>query len=268
MALGPLLGGLLGSVSWRAPFAGTAVLMGIGVLAIALLLRREARPARVSPLAALRALGHPALRTLALTAVFYNFGFFTLLAYSPFPLEAVAAARGTEFGAMGIGGVFFGWGLALAITSVFAAPVLTRRLGLIPTLLTTLGLLTVLMVLLALVHTSMTAMIVLIVVGGLLLGVMNTALTETVMEATDLPRGVASSAYSGVRFLGGAIAPAVAGPLAAATAAGAPYLLAALSLALSMVMLVSGRRHLSAVGQEHHLSAAEEAEAITAGDEV
>src|SRR5690625_7049558 len=73
----------------------------------------------------------------------------------------------------------------------------------------------------SLAHGSMTGMIVLIVVGGLLLGIMNTALTETVMEATDLPRSVASSSYSGVRFLGGAVAPAVAGPLAAATSAGA-----------------------------------------------
>ncbi|MEE1650216.1 MFS transporter [Brachybacterium sp. J144] len=267
MALGPLLGGLLGSVSWRAPFAGTAVLMGIGFLAIAVLLRREPKPAHVSPLAALRALGNPALRTLALTAIFYNVAFFTLLAYSPFPLEAAATARGTEFGALGIGGVFFGWGLALAITSVFAAPVLTRRLGLIPTLLTTLSLLTALMLVLSIAHTSMPGMITLIVIGGLLLGVMNTALTETVMEATDLPRGVASSAYSGVRFLGGAIAPAVAGPLAAATTAGAPYLLAAAALVVSIAMLLIGRRHLSAVGDQHHLTAAEEAEAISVGDE-
>jgi hypothetical protein len=42
-----------------------------------------------------------------------------------------------------------------------------------------------------------------IIVGGLLLGLMNTILTESVMEATDLPRSVASSAYSAVRFLGG-----------------------------------------------------------------
>ncbi len=267
MALGPLLGGLLGSVSWRAPFAGTAVLMGVGFLAIVVLLQKEERPAPVSPLASLRALAHPALRTLALTAIFYNFAFFTLLAYSPFPLEAAAAARGTEFGAMGIGGVFFGWGVALAVTSVFVAPLLTRRLGLIPTLLTTLGLLAVLMLAMALLHTSMPGLIVLIVIGGLLLGIMNTALTETVMEATDLPRGVASSAYSGVRFLGGAIAPAVAGPLAAATAAGAPYLLAAGALVLSMLMLVLGRRHLAAVGTLHELTPVEEAEAITAGDE-
>ena len=267
MALGPLLGGLLGSISWRAPFIGTAVLMAVGLVAILALLRREERPARISPLAALRGLRHPALRTLALTAVFYNFAFFTLLAYSPFPLEAAAAAKGTEFGAMGIGGVFFGWGLCLAITSVFVAPVLTRRIGLIPTLLATLALLAVLMVGLFFLHTSMTGIVVLIIVGGLLLGIMNPALTETVMEATDLPRGVASSAYSGVRFLGGAIAPAVAGPLAAATSAGVPYLLAALTLVLSIAMLVIGRRHLAAVGHEPvHLEAEEEAEAIAVGD--
>ena len=268
MALGPLLGGLLGNVSWRAPFAGTAVLMAVGFLAIVVLLQREARPAHVSPLASLRALAHPALRTLALTAIFYNFAFFTLLAYSPFPLEAAAAAHGREFGALGIGGVFFGWGVGLAITSVFVAPLLTRRLGLIPTLLATLGLLTALMVAMSLVRSSMTGLIVLIVIGGLLLGIMNTALTETVMEATDLPRGVASSAYSGVRFLGGAVAPAVAGPLAATTTDGAPYLLAAGTLVLSMLMLILGRRHLTAVGSHHQLTEVEEAEAITAGDEV
>ncbi|MDN5687132.1 MAG: MFS transporter [Brachybacterium sp.] len=270
MALGPLVGGLLGSVSWRAPFAGTAVLMAVGFLAIVLLLRREPLPAPVSPLASLRALSHPALRTLALTAIFYNFAFFVLLAYSPFPLEAAAAARGTEFGAMGIGGVFFGWGLGLAITSVFVAPVLTRRLGLIPTLVTTLSLLTVLMLALTFFHSSMAGIVTLIIIGGLLLGVMNTALTETVMEATDLPRGVASSAYSGVRFLGGAIAPAVAGPLAEATNSGAPYLMASLALVVAIAMLVIGRRHLRAVGQHQAapLDAAEEAEAITVGDEV
>ena len=268
MALGPLLGGLLGSVSWRAPFAGTAVLMAIGFIAIMTLLKNEDRPAPVSPVAALKALSNPALLTLALTAIFYNFGFFTLLAYSPFPLEAAAAANGAEFGAMGIGGVFFGWGLALAITSVFVAPLLTRRIGLIPTLLTTLGLLAVLMLVLSLFHTSMTGLVVLIVIGGLLLGIMNTALTETVMEATDLPRSVASSSYAGVRYLGGAIAPAIAGPLAAATTAGAPYLLAAGALVVSMLMLVIGRRHLAAVGTHHPLSALEEAEAITVGDEV
>jgi ACDE family multidrug resistance protein len=38
IATGPLLGGLLGDVSWRGPFFGTAVLMAIGLVAILTLL--------------------------------------------------------------------------------------------------------------------------------------------------------------------------------------------------------------------------------------
>ncbi|GAE79794.1 transporter [Cutibacterium acnes JCM 18920] len=38
-------------------------------------------------------------------------------------------------------------------------------------------------------------------------------MTEIVMSASDIQREVASSAYSGVRFLGGACAPTLAGAL-------------------------------------------------------
>lgn len=268
MAVGPLLGGLLGSWTWRAPFGGTAILMGLGFLAIAVVLRKPtAPPERISPTAAFRGLADPALRTLALTAVFYNFAFFAMLAYSPFPLEAAAATSGRELGALGIGGVFFGWGLGLALTSVLGAPLLTRAFGLIRTLVGALAALTVVMVAMAVVHTSLVGLIVLIVVGGLLQGVLNTALTETVMEATELPRSVASSAYSGVRFFGGAVSSAVAGPIAAGFGAAVPYLVAALTLVASIVVLATGRRHLSKVTRPH-LSSLEEATAITAADEV
>ncbi len=47
------------------------------------------------------------------------------------------------------------------------------------------------------------------------------------MEATDLPRSVASSAYSAVRFLGGAVAPPLAALLWHAYGAGVPYVMAA-----------------------------------------
>jgi MFS transporter, ACDE family, multidrug resistance protein len=59
----------------------------------------------------LRALKHRGLLTLGLTALCYNFGFFTMLAYTPFPLRLDAH-----------GLVFFGWGVLLAVTSVFLAP--------------------------------------------------------------------------------------------------------------------------------------------------
>ena len=110
IAIGPLLGGLLGSVSWKLPFFGTSVLMAIGFIAIITLLKDQPdavrTPTRLS--APLRALRHPALALLAAAALFYNIGFFVLLAYTPFPLG---------FTAMGIGLTFFGWGLGLAITS-------------------------------------------------------------------------------------------------------------------------------------------------------
>lgn len=268
MAFGPLVGGLLGSWTWRAPFAGTAVLMALGFLAIMILLpRASTRPAPVSPTAGLRALGDPALLTLGGTALFYNYSFFALLAYSPFPLTAAAHARGVELGAMGIGWVFFGWGMGLALTSVLVAPVLTRALGLIPTVVGSMVGLIAVMGLLALLHASLSGIIVMIVIGGLLQGIMNTALTETVMEATALPRSVASSAYSGVRFFGGAVSAAVAGPLAAALGAPAPYLVAAGALAIGILILLTRRETLHRVTRPH-LSASDEATAITAGDEV
>lgn len=275
MAIGPLVGGALGSISWRGPFFGTAVLMAVALLAILVLLRTPkqtaeqraaARAERPSLVAGFKALGNPALLALAAVAFFYNFGFFVLLAYSPYPMEAAAKAAGVAaFGAHELGLVFFGWGLALAITSVLVAPVLTRRFGLRPVLFTMLGGLTICLVLLGVFVHSLPGLVTVVVVSGLLLGVMNTALTEAVMEATDLPRNVASSTYSAVRFIGGAIAPAVAGPLAAALGAPAPYWIGAASLVVSIVVLASVGHLLHRVGSPHE-TAEEEAAAISAGD--
>ncbi|GAA0198093.1 MFS transporter [Glutamicibacter creatinolyticus] len=266
MATGPLLGGMLGDISWRGPFFGTAVLMAIGLVAILAFLRAPTQaPVQVSLLAGFRALRNKALLALAVTAVFYNFGFFVLLAYSPFPLEAAAHAQGMEFGAHELGLVFFGWGLALAVTSVLVAPPLTRNFGLRPTLFTMLGALAVILGAMAVFHEDLVVLIVLIVVAGLALGVMNTALTEAVMEATDLPRNVASSTYSGVRFLGGAIAPAVAGPLATALGAGAPYWFGAGSIVVAILVLAFAGHTLSHIGVSHE-SEQEVAEDLTAAD--
>ena len=74
----------------------------------------------MSVLEPLRALRHREVRASGLTAVFYNFGFFTLLAYTPLALG---------LGAHELGYVFFGWGLMLAVFAVFVAPLLSRRIG-------------------------------------------------------------------------------------------------------------------------------------------
>src|ERR1700742_144684 len=126
IASGPLVGGLLGGISWRGPFFGTAVLMAVGFVLIVTLLGPLPKPQRkVGLLEPLQALKHRGLLIAGLVALFYNFGFFTLLAYTPFPLK---------MGAHALGAVFSGWGLLLAFTSVFVAPRLKRAIGVLPSL--------------------------------------------------------------------------------------------------------------------------------------
>ena len=259
IAVGPLLGGLLGSVSWRGPFFGTASLMAIGFIAITVLLKKEDRsqlqPTRLS--APLRALRNPALALLAGAALFYNIGFFVLLAYTPFPLG---------FEAMGIGLTFFGWGVGLAITSVWVAPLLTARMPRTTVLGIVLPLLALDLVAAGLFIQSQAALVTSVVVGGLLLGVLNTVLTESVMEATDLPRSVASSAYSSVRFIGGAVAPPLATTLAAAFTSATPYYVGGASVAVAAVLIIAGRKALARIDGVGAEAQGVEAQAISIGD--
>ena len=257
IAVGPLLGGLLGEVSWRGPFFGVVALMAIAFVAVLVLLRGSgAKPAPVSFSAPFAALRIPALAVLAVAALFYNIGFFVLLAFSPFPLG---------FGAMGIGLTFFGWGVALAITSVWLAPALVRRMPRTTVMLATLPLLAIDLVAAGLLVDDAAALVVCIVVGGLLLGVMNTVLTESVMEATDLPRSVASSSYSAVRFLGGAAAPPLAALLWHLSGPTVPYLFAAASVVIAAATILLGRRALARI-DGRTADAADEAAAVLVGD--
>jgi MFS family permease len=262
LAVGPLVGGLLGNASWRGPFFGTAVLMAVGFIAIVTMLRTpNAKPAPTPLSAPFRGLGRPGLAIMAATALFYNMGFFVLLAWTPFALQEVGVSS-----ALQLGYVFFGWGVAVAITSVFVAPMLTARMRRTTVLITVIPLLAAVELLAALFHSSAPALVVLVVVGGLFLGILNTVLTECSMEATDLPRPVASSAYSGVRFVGGAVAPPLASFLAGrfGTSA-APFWYGVIVLVIATLIVVVGRAKLGrADGAEER--AAEVAEAIGVGD--
>lgn len=282
IATGPLLGGLLGGISWRGPFFGTAVLMAIGFIAIMVLLpsgrtgstasattgsTASAGGERIGLGATFRALAHPGIATLGIAALLYNFGFFVLLAYSPFPVEAAAHARGMEdFGAMGLGWVFFGWGVCLAVTSVFGAPLLTKRIGRRRSLVLTLVLLAALLAAMAFLVESFVGIIVCVIAAGLLLGVLNTVFTESVMEVSELPRPVASGTYSGVRFLGGAVAPMVAGAVSESISAGAPYLFGAGAVLASIVVLGLGWTALRRVDGHLEEAPLDEAYALTGGD--
>jgi len=243
IAIGPLLGGLLGSWSWRGPFFGTATLMAIGFIAIVALLKKNPEKPQPTKLSApFRALGRPALGFLAGAALFYNIGFFVLLAYTPFALVPLGVED-----AITLGLIFFGWGVALAVTSVWVAPLLTARLPRTRVLWLVMPLLALDLLAAGLFVGSLVALIVCVIVGGLLLGILNTVLTECVMEATDLPRSVASSAYSGVRFLGGAVAPPAATLLADTVGPAMPFYAGAISVLIAAALIMIGHKHLKRV---------------------
>jgi MFS transporter, ACDE family, multidrug resistance protein len=231
ISLGPLVGGELGGISWRGPFFGVAVLMAIGFISIAKFLPRTPPPPadeRVSVLEPLRALRHRATRGSGLTAVFYNFGFFTLLGYAPFPLH---------LGIHDLGYTFTAWGLMLAVFAVFVAPRVSRRYGDVRGLAAALvGIVAVLLVM-ALGHASQTVLIVCVIVSGTFFGITNTLMTQVVMGSATVPRPIASSAYSFVRFCGGAIAPFVAGKLAEHVSVQAPFYLGAVMTSVAIGLL-------------------------------
>ncbi|TSI19733.1 MFS transporter [Brevibacterium aurantiacum] len=274
IATGPLLGGLLGGISWRGPFFGTAVLMAIGFIAIVILLpggktdtgiKTSPEPIKLS--ATFRALARPGVLVLGIAALLYNFGFFILLAYSPFPVEAAAATAGIEdFGAMGLGYVFFGWGMCVAITSVFGAPLLTKRIGRRRSLVVALIALAVLLAVMGILVKSFVGIIVCVIVAGLILGVLNTVFTESAMEVSDLPRPVASGTYSGVRFIGGAVAPIVAGIVSESIGTGAPYFFGTAVVFLAVVVIAVGWKTLRRVDGHIDEAPVDEAYALTGGD--
>jgi len=239
LSLGPLLGAVLGGWQWRAPFFGTATLMAAAFIALLVLLPKTPAPAKKTRLRdPLVALGHAGLRTTSASALFYNYGFFTILAFTPFILH---------MNAYGIGGVFFGWGVAVALFSVFVAPVLQRRFGVTRTLAATLlGLMLVLIGLGIAAGNSIPAVVVLVIVAGALLGINNTLYTELAMGVSDSPRPVASAGYNFVRWMGGALAPFAATKIAEHMGVQLPFYAAALALLISVGIVLGGRKYLSA----------------------
>ncbi|MCW2759240.1 MAG: transporter [Nocardioidaceae bacterium] len=265
IASGPLIGGVLGEHSWRAPFFGVSVLMLIALAATTFFLPSTPPTGRKTSLAdPFKALRHPALLLIALTAIFYNIGFFTILAAGPFALP--------KAGIIQIGWIYFGWGLLVAFVSVVVAPRVQRAIGTVPAIIGTLVLFTADMVVMGIWANHPTVVIIGIVVSGAFIGNNNTLITEAVMGAAPVERPVASAAYSFVRFCGGAVGPYVALKLFGSAAdphVHAPFVFGAISVAIGVVILAAGARTvMRAKGVEDEVPAGtlEEAEAVAVGD--
>ncbi|HWC80405.1 MAG TPA: MFS transporter [Pseudonocardiaceae bacterium] len=236
IAAGPLVGGLLGNISWRGPFFGVAVLMAIALLATITLVDKTPKPARKTSIAApLLALRHRSLLTMSLTALFYNWGFFTMLGYAPYPMK---------LNAVQLGFVFFGWGLLVAFFAVFGAPKLQARFGTAPSLYGALGFFAILLLCIGLFTGSRWTLIVCVVASGIVVGINNTLTTQAVMLVAPVERPIASAAYGFVRFIGGGLAPFVAGKMVDAWNIHVPFVVGAIAVALGIGSLTTGHRML------------------------
>lgn len=249
ISVGPLLGGFLGAITWRGPFIGVGTLMIFAFIFLVTLMPNskkgtsKAKPGGASKsttsiLDPFRAMKHRSIVVFGVAACLYNFGFFTLLAYAPFVMK---------LGAHGIGYVFIGWGVLLALTSVYMAPALQRRFGTIASMCAMLSLFAVVLLLMGVWATTPWVVIVGVVFAGALLGNNNTLITTAVMNAAPIERSTASAAYSFLRFLGGAVAPYFANKLAEWTSPHIPFFVGGFLVLLSVIFVLINRHHVNHV---------------------
>ncbi|MFD7429919.1 MFS transporter [Streptomyces sp. NPDC059818] len=240
MACGPLLGALLGDASWRYPFFGTAALMAIGFVCITAFLKEQPRPARkTSLLDPIKALGHGGLASVATSAFFYNYAFFTILAFTPFVLNMSPYKSGA---------VFFAWGLLLAVFSVLVAPRLQKRFGSLKVVGGSLVLLAADLVILG--YGNHTAAIVCTIVSGAFIGMNNTVYTELALGVSDAPRPVASAGYNFVRWFAAAAAPFLAPKIEEWSNIHIPFVIAAVAAVIGAIVIWVRRSALTHDAQE------------------
>ncbi|MBW4715526.1 MFS transporter [Saccharothrix obliqua] len=234
LSVGPLLGALLGSISWRGPFVGTAVLMAVALVLCSVFLADDDGPRRrIGLLDPLKALRHPGLLRTSLGSALYTAAFFAVLAWSPFVLG---------WGAVEIGLIFFGWGVCVAVASVWLAPRLGNRFGERRATIAAVLAFAVLMLVMAV--PSKPLLVVAVIVSGLVSGLLNTLFTGTAMSVSDAPRPVASAGYNFLRWLGGALAATFVSHLAQ------PFVVAAVCCVLAAGLLAVGRTRQAPVTAE------------------
>ena len=239
IALGPLIGGLLGNISWRGPFFGVSGLMFIALLATLFLLPKMPKPARKQKLSEpLTALKHKALRTTSIVGFLYNWAFFTILGYSPFLMGIDSPIH--------LGFVFCAWGVLVAVFAVWGAPWLQRRFGTPRTLYVNFVLMAIDLAVIGVFPYNHVAVIVCVIIAGAFIGVNNTLVTTAVMSISPVERPVASATYGFVRFIGGGMAPFVAGLLVTAFSAHVPFLLGTATLLAAAIVLSTAHKALDA----------------------
>lgn len=232
IATGPFIGGLLGEISWRVAFLGSATLVALAFVVLVVLLPRSATPPTPTSFSApFRALTHRGLLSVALVSLLYHLGLFAMFAYGPFVLGLTAAQ---------IGVVFSGWGLCLVFSTVVLAPRIRNALGAIPATAVALVLFSATLGVTATFTGHRPVVVACIVVSGLFVGVLNALVTEIGMDAAPVDGATAAAAYSFVRFGGGASAPWLASWAGEATNEHVPFAVVAGASVLALGVLAFG----------------------------
>lgn len=227
-AVGPLIGGLLGSISWRVPFFACGLFM---IVALAVSITKLKDPAeKPAPLKVGQVFSlfrKPAFLALAVVTATYNFVFFIILGYTPIFL-------GLDVVPLGL--VFTAWGLGLAFGILVVGHKLAHTIGQVQTLGVAIAGVLVMTLLLAL-GLSTAASIVVLVVAGVFMGIANAILTDLSLALGDPDRRVTTGAFNLVRWGFAAPAPVIAGLLAPSGLA-LPYWVAVAVLAVGVVVFL------------------------------
>ncbi|OIN80945.1 MFS transporter [Mycobacterium malmoense] len=234
IALGPVIGGFLSEISWRLPFFGVSTLMAIGLICVITLVAPTVHPAeRVSVSDPIKALRHRGLLTTSIAALLYNCGLFIVISYAPYPMKITAHE---------LGFVFFGWGVLIAIFSAFCAPWAQRRIGTARSLYLTMLLISVDVAAIGYWIERPRIIMICVIASGALIGMNNTLLTGTAMHVAQVPGPTASAAYNFVRFIGGGVAPWVAGIAARHYGHSSAFCVGAVAVLLGLVVLATTHR--------------------------
>ena len=228
IASGPLLGGFLGTFSWRFPFFGTASLMAIGLVFTYVTInmppqKHDGRTGRDI----FKALRNRVVHTNALIGLGYSYGFFTILAYTPLTLVGLTTIQ--------LGITYFLWGILVAISSVIVVNKLRKRMDTLHLLVLNLSFMVLIFFSLAFFPASYRLFIV--IASGFFCGIANALFTTIAMEVSPFSRSISSGAYNFLRWSGAAVAPILSGFIGDIYGLSIPFYISAGILAISTVAL-------------------------------
>jgi MFS family permease len=237
-ATGPILGGILGKVSWRLPFAVCGVLM---LVALGVAASRLRDPAERQTPVTFANIGRVYRRgpfvALGVVTAAYNFVFFIVIGFTPLFLHLDVVELGLAFTA---------WGIALALGILVIGHRLAHRIGYVQTVgVALLGLLGCTL-LFATSHSLVTSLMAL-TASGLFMGLANANLTDLALGLGSPDRRTTTGAFNVVRWGAAAPAPVVAGLLAEHVSLAAPFWAAAIALGVGVLAFLA-TAHMMAAG--------------------